>query len=522
MRQATATVFLLAALLVAVAWPADRTEVRSLVEHLPGRCRWVAGTPDVAQTVAALRWWPTEPLGAEALEEEGAALLTWALDMAPQALRGPAVIAQLDDGALLFLGATPFSRAEIAELLRPRQPSRAVEDILVLSAGRRNFSLVVRSGEIVGCSDFDQLRRFLAKPVEAAQSILAAPEAAALLGRPELGQASAFLFKPRIALPPAAGRDTGQAALFRQLNAATGIWDTINAPWLILLHLERREIIITAASPAAGTPAATFSESRAMLSPGLTAIRAGFPIFITYNGPNFAALFRAIEQAEETFDPDVGTEFHEEMAELNRELGYDFHRDFLAVLGGEWAVGINPGGEAIPRRGKNVEWVFICGVADGEKFIKRAARLAQVAREPWAAGETYRGARCFRTRAFGVPLEVGLSGNSLLVASSSGKLREAIDHVANLPARVAGAREIAAPAALELRLGMESWALARLLPGSGPRWARVASDWSTLRLQAEAVAKFQQVVGQRELQLRLEGITPESLSQWLLPLVRRR
>jgi hypothetical protein len=227
-------------------------------------------------------------------------------------------------------------------------------------------------------------------------------------------------------------------------------------------------------------------------------------------------LFEKVQRAEEAFDPDVGAEFREEMAELNRDLGYDFERDFLALLGGQCAFGVSPGA------GEGPGWVFACGLAEREKFIARAARLAEISKEPWAEKDAYKGARRFTTRLLSLPLELAVGQDGLLVGSS-GSLMQAVLDRATDPTRSLGGPALPTGPGVTwaMRLKLDSAAIAALLlpmPGLHAfrqRWlgAPAAADVTIVSLRTADTA---------ELEVRIGGLTPETLRDWLAPLALLR
>ncbi|MGD0389255.1 MAG: DUF3352 domain-containing protein [Tepidisphaeraceae bacterium] len=57
---------------------------------------------------------------------------------------------------------------------------------------------------------------------------------------------------------------------------------------------------------------------------------------------DFDALFTQIDHAVVQFTPDQGGQFHQILAQVNRTLGLDVQRDFLAALGAQWGYYVDP------------------------------------------------------------------------------------------------------------------------------------------------------------------------------------
>jgi len=77
-------------------------------------------------------------------------------------------------------------------------------------------------------------------------------------------------------------------------------------------------------------------------------------------------------------DPDIVAEYEQEMAELTQEMGFDFHRDLLAHIGGEVAIGVRP------RKGaRNPDVLLIGTVGDEKKVQERIETLFAFAEMKW-------------------------------------------------------------------------------------------------------------------------------------------
>jgi hypothetical protein len=128
---------------------------------------------------------------------------------------------------------------------------------------------------------------------------------------------------------------------------------------------------------------------------------------------NFAGASVALRQVMTAVDPDISAEYDEELGEVNKELGFDFEKDFLANIGQEWSFAMFPEGR----------WALSFTVKDMDAFKRHAARLAGFGKEPWEA--TKLGEReVFKTKAYTIPLVVACQGDLSVITSSEDLLEQ--------------------------------------------------------------------------------------------------
>ena len=126
---------------------------------------------------------------------------------------------------------------------------------------------------------------------------------------------------------------------------------------------------------------------------------------------SFASACGRLRRAMKAVDKEISDEFDEELAEVNRELGFDFEKAFLTNLGREWAF----------TRDAKGSWALLFTVKDRETFLRHATALAKFGGEPWTPA-TLHGKPVFRTRAYTVPLVVAFAGDVCILSSSDDTL----------------------------------------------------------------------------------------------------
>lgn len=499
------------ALTVPTALGADMAELHELLRALPNRCAVVGGIPDVPRTIAAWKRWARPQIGALFGEEMGRVLTDLSV-----ILTGPAVAGWADDGTLLLLATTKQSQAELAKALAPHLDVNEEGGIIRVSVPfLPEWFCVVRQGRIIASN----VRPFPGMPA-ADQSILATPDGEALLKAETIRDASLFVFKrpglPRglDVLSDPAGRNR-TAALQRRLLAASGLQSWMDAPSLTSLQLGERTITLKSTTLAAMAAGPVVPGSRPRAGKPFTSLSAACPICVRGAGVDFASLVDTLASAMARFDPDVAAEFREEMAELNRDLGYDFQRDLLRMVGPDWACGILP-----PDGGGEVEWVFACGLTDAGKFTRYAARLAEISNEPWSEKAPQNGGRRFATRAFTIPLEIGVTTDALLIAPSAQALGRTLNLLKTGPAVETRAPITDAAARVWEIRAVGQWAgIAQILPDKGESVA-FRNAWSRLPETARVTLESRLARKALHSQLRFEGLRPEGLPVLLEPFFR--
>lgn len=513
MKRLSVAAVVLAIAASAVLAAAD-VKLDDLLGALPNKCMIVWGSPDVPAAVAAVRRW-SEPVLAVSADPKAKAEIDKAVAAIRKTLTGPAVGAWLGGDEIVFLAATTGTQADIVNALRPYTNVRQEHDLVVWPG----CYCAVRDGRIVCSNKADTVRQFLGSGPDTAQSVLGTPDGAALLTRREVRDASFFVFKrpglPKELDPLAGMRGAGPAmALQRRLADALAADLWWSAPGVVSLDLGKRAITVKAIalSPLDDPPARP--PARANPLRYAAHIRAVCPLCLWGSGAGFASAVDGLGIRMERFDPDVAAEFREEMAELNRDLGYDFQRGFLGTLGSDWAVGVLPSGKR-----KEAEWVFACALKDSDKFIRNAARLAEISKEPWSEARKLDGVRLFNTRAFTVPLAIAVSGDSLLIAPSAHGRETIINLLKKASPRPDAPGTSHAPDAVWEIHAVARWlGIAQLLQDEKgvPREFREA--WSRLPQEARFVLNARRAAQELRIELRLELPTLEDAREWLAPL----
>ena len=238
-------------------------------------------------------------------------------------------------------------------------------------------------------------------------------------------QADLVLYQTRGALWKAL-LDLPAGPLWRRFSAALGFDAAIAQPVFINIGLGDGTLSVDlfAAMPSAPPDAVR----RALLPPLLLADR-GMALSVAGLPP--AAILDGVAAAEERFDADAGKEFQEELADLNRDLGFDLRKDLLACLC-DWTLAVAPSDDGLPV------WSLAVRLDSPERFLASARRLAEFAEAGWAEGPEYRDARQFTTSAFTAPLSLAVRPEWLVMASSPDRLKQTTDWVlAPQPASVA-------------------------------------------------------------------------------------
>jgi len=497
----------------AVGLGAEPVVLRDLLGALPKNCQVVCGIPDVRRTVAAVRRW-ANPIVTEVVPGPILGMFNWGLDLPVKVVTGPAVAAW-HEKALLVVAGTGLSQAQVTELLAQHVGGHENQGLIAFGAPNRPYGFcAVRGGRIFGSNRRQALHRFLESPPDANGSILAVPDAAALLNTDEVAESSFFMLKPAGVLGTAPTRKRTRGARYsrafqRRVLAAVNCLCPVEAPSVACLHLGEHSVVLKAITRMpplnVGVPAAA----------GPSLLAGACPILFRGWGTEFASAPDRLAMAMNAFDPDVETEFREEMAELDRDLGYDFQRDLLATLGAEWEFGV-----ILPEDDPQPTGVFTCALRDRDKFIRCAARLAQVSKEPWSEKEVHKGARRFATRAFTVPLEVAVTENRLMVASSAQAVQAALDLARKESPRSGSTTKADASAVTWAVQGRARLAvLAHVLP-TDPKAAAFLFALSRSPDTAQVVLELRRPPDTLSLEVRLEGLSPEDLQQWV-PALRR-
>lgn len=192
------------------------------------------------------------------------------------------------------------------------------------------------------------------------------------------------------------------------------------------------------------------------------------------------------------------------MAELNRDLGYDFGADFLGALGSEWAFGILPF-----EKDAGLDWVLVGGVRDAATFIERAGRLAAISGEPWSELAAEDGMRRFATRALTVHLHVAVGDGVVLAAPSEQAMTRALK-------LERGPGEKAPTAPWSIRLQATLPGLGRMLPqNADTEFAR--HGLSQLPLDARVTVDLRRLPEALSAYIRIQGVTPADLPKAIAP-----
>ena len=503
------------------AMAAEETELRDLLGTLSKNCALVWGSADVPKAVAGLRRW-TDPVVGESLSAEQQAMLNWVTETLKSVFSGPVVAGGNVDASItiVFVGTTKSTQAELLERLNQRLSAKEQGGVIKFGAPLVPWGyLAVRHGRIYGSSTLKTLRRLLASQPGKSKSILAMPDAVALLARREVQDAAFFVFKPAGVLrlgARAPQRPRPDTAARERLSAAVSTLLPVEGPSLATLHLGERSIAlkdVTLRPRRNGTRLKrTVRVPRSAMWPHLA---AACPVHVWTRGTGFASGLKALERFLTAFDRDMGAEFREEMAELNRDLGYGFERDLLGSLGPQWLLGFLDVEPTVKPA-----WVFACGLRDRDKLIKCAARLAKLAEEPWTEEKPYQGARRFRTRAFEMPLAIGVTDDALVMASSSHAFHRAIDLILKRAQGVVpvGEPETAGPR-WAVRAAAKWGALARLLP-AGREEDAFRGFWSKLPRESRLVFECRSFPDRMWAEIRIEGFGPEEIRTWVGPFRR--
>ena len=489
---------------IAAIAQADEIKLNDLFAEIPNRCSVVWGIGDVPATVAELRRW-SEPTIAGILDETQREMVNWTLETAGTLISGPAAGGVFGNGDWLFAARTARSKAEIAERLNQHLDAKEENDLIKIGAPNNPwFFCAVRGGRIVGSNKMEVLDEYLSSPVEPGEYALGTSEES-------LPRASVVALKRAGVIPVLEPSETGRAgshgqAFMRRLYEALGMSDALAAPGLLRLSLLNDSLVLRGSVSIPALEPKSANEPAGQ-RPGLVASVLGvYPIALYASGAPFAPMVDEMERGMNRFDPDVAAEFREEMRELNGDLGYDFQKDFLALLGPEWAVGVVP--PKTPEEG--AQWFFACGISDRERFVNSAARLAEISEEPWTEIEPHGAVRLFRTRAFTVPVEIAVAEDAFLMASSEPALESALRVKAAdslHPARAEDAR-------WEVRLAAAWSSITQLFPNEG-EWGRVWAEWSKLSFNAACVVR--RLPDAISVELRLEGIDPEQIRAFFDP-----
>ncbi len=502
--NASTAAIVVTAIVALTALGAQEPELQDLLDRLPAGCVVVAGSADVPSSFNALSRW-VDPVVRALADESAIGILEAVGRELPVYLIGPAVVGIREDQSWVFLAQTEMAPAGIVRMLEGLGIGAQVGEGIIAfhpECGPSGF-VAVREGCIFASDKEETLRELLAPPAPGKPPIRRDPDAAALLGRREAREASFFLYTAagllESLLEKAVGEDIRMAAL-RRVAAALLRECHLDSPSLACLHIGEQSVRLTGTIRLpGGVPLA----ERTLLPPELP---EEWPYRLWGSGADFASRMDRVEALMEALDPDVAAEFREEMAELNADLGYDFQRDLLGNLGPWWVDVVLPA-----RNGEDPEQVFACGLRRSDQFIRCAEGLARLAQEPWEEVEPLGGLRCFSTLMFTEPLELAVGEDRLLVARSAPALRTMHEGIGEAKVTSRETRHVWAVQGIatlrrigELLLEEEESPALRLsllkVPSEARALLRVGRFPNALRLEIE-----------------VEGITPQELSDSLMP-----
>jgi hypothetical protein len=298
--------------------------------------------------------------------------------------------------------------------------------------------------------------------------------------------------------------DPPAGAAARRWRAVFGLTPESAQPMLICLRQgegELRADVLAAMPPATPGPAGEARPARAVVPPALP---SGGGLRIAASGLPPAALLDEIASAETRFDPDAGREFVEELAELNRDLGFDFRKELAGRLG-DWALSVAPSEEGAPV------WGAAARLDAAEEFLACARRLAEFAEAGWAEAPERKDERRFTSSAFGLALHLAVRPGWFVVASSpeeSGRLADWTAADAVSPTATADVWGIDARIDLDALgpLAVQCLPLRR-----APAWLGAFPPGSALRLSLRRSER------QWTALLRLSGVGLDQLSALLAP-----
>jgi len=422
-------------LVVATCAHAQDTDLKRTLGMLPNTCSLVIGCADTQKTVGAIKKWG-EPVASKVLPEPMKDMLLWAMDSIGTTINGSAVFGLLDEkGAFVFILESELAPNEIAKIFNEHLDVASVGEFVVFGPPRRPWLYcTVRKGYIIASNSRETLNRFLGEPVEPERSILVTEDGAKFLLREDVANASLFAFKrPGLigGFDPfgTRGRARTAAAIGERMLAATHIGWLVQSPSLACLTVN--DAAVSLKTTVLLPEEASLPEKRGVAqSSAALNLSSAWPLRISGRHNGFSSLMDALERAMERFDPDVAAEYREEMGELDRDLGYDFRKDFMDVLGGRWELGIRPS-----AAGGEVDWTLVCELLDRDRFVASAAKLAEISSEPWSEAPSQSGALWFKSRAFTLPLEIGVTKAHVVVGSSSRPVQEALRVSPGVPAK---------------------------------------------------------------------------------------
>ena len=511
----------------------EKAELADLLGQLPDSCLVVVGAEDVRVTLNVARYWTTAPMGETWVPAPVREQVAQMLKATGYILSGPGVVAWFEPGGALLIGPTGRTQDQVRQAFEPLAGARMAGDLIAVGPiAHPTQYAAVRDGLFATSDRRDTLEKFLKTPVDPKHSLLASP-AGALFGREPVKGAAFFACLPKAGSflrefdQRPAGQAGVQAAIIRRLLAAAGVGALRDAPLLIRLEqmedaIELRGLVLlqqgTQPPPAVPDAARGTAQPRAAVPQTEEAFAfdpkaAGCLVSLHGTGADFGALVDWWGARMDKFDPDVGAEFREKMAEYNRDFKGDFQREVLAPLGDRWMIGLTA-----PAGDQGVQWIAAATLRDRDQFLKGAAKFAAASGEPWAGAAPRDGAARFLTRSFTVPFQLWAREDMAVMGASERDLARALKawHPADRPA------DAGTPGPdWSVRL-IASWQGIAQVVAAEKGAAHLARAWSALPSDAGFTAEVARRGPQLRLHARVHGLSPDIAATWLKPLVEKK
>lgn len=396
--RAAWTVAGLAAAVLCLAARADEAGMARVLSFVPPDAELILAAPDASQLTAKTQdlfeaMWRSG--GREAPADDAARLTADAKELAS----GAATLWLAKDGWVAAIK-TQGDRSSIAGRFKSYGTFTESGDLWILRLPRARSPLygMWRSGVLLLSNNAARLR------VTATGTSAGNTAFANWMKSPDALAADLVLYQTRGALWRTI-LDLPVGPLWRHFNAALNVDLLMAQPFFANLRLRDRDFRadLFADLPPAPVPVPAPAALPIQRSLG------SFELAVTGFPP--ADIVDFIAAAEDRFDPDAGKEFQEDLASLNRDLGFDLTKDLLGRLG-SWALAITPSEDGRPL------WSFAARLDSAEKFIPRAQRLAEFAEAGWAEGPEFEDAQRFTTSAFTAPVSLAVRPGWLVAASS--------------------------------------------------------------------------------------------------------